>query len=133
MSEAETARLMVLLTVLPLAGVVSETVGGVVSEAAAWVTVTVCAATVIVPVRALKLVFADTEKPTVPLPVPSVPEVIVIQDAPLMAVQLQPAPAVTVRLLPLPAEGNVAFRGEMIKAQFPLAGVEALAEPDRAD
>jgi hypothetical protein len=56
--------------------------------------VNVCPATVIVPVRAVPVLFA-TEKFTAPLPLPGVPEVIVIHPSLLMAVHPQPAPAVT--------------------------------------
>jgi hypothetical protein len=65
------------------------------------VTVNVCPATVSVPVRLLVFVFAATEYPTVPLPLPLLPEVIVIQAALLAAVQVQPVGAVTVTL-PVP-------------------------------
>ena len=96
---------MTLLTVLPLPGEVRETPGGVVSPAAAaaWDTVMICPATVKVAARALEVVLAVTEKPTVLLPVPEVPEVIVIQVAPLDADQLHLPLVDTVRL-PEPAD-----------------------------
>jgi hypothetical protein len=64
------------------------------------VTVKVRPATVIVPVRAAP-VFAATEKFTAPLPDPLAPEVMVIQESLLRAVQLHPEAAVT-ETLPTP-------------------------------
>jgi hypothetical protein len=56
----------------------------------------VCEPTVRVPVRAELPVLAATEYPTVPLPLPLDPLVIVSQDVLLLtAVQAQPVPAVT--------------------------------------
>ena len=57
---------------------------------AAWVTVNVCPAIVNVPVRALPL-FEATVNPTDPLPVPVAPDVTVIHDTALVAVQVQAA------------------------------------------
>ena len=51
---------------------------------------------VTVPVRDAVLGFAATSYETVPLPLPLVPPVSVIQAALLVAVHAQPAPAVTV-------------------------------------
>src|SRR3989442_11743601 len=62
------------------------------------VTVTVCPATVIVPLRDPAPLLAATEYPTVPLPSPVAPAVMVIQVALLVAVQLHPACAVTLVL-----------------------------------
>jgi hypothetical protein len=107
LSVAEAVRLTVLLTVLLLVGVTRATLGGVVSEPAAWDTVMICPATVNVLARALEAVLAVTEKPTFPLPVPAVPEVIVIQVAPLEAVQLHLPPVDTVRVLEPAAEPKV--------------------------
>jgi len=59
--------------------------------------VTVCPATLKVPVRASP-VFWLTEKFTVPFPVPDPPEEIVIQETLLAAVQAHPAAAVTLAL-----------------------------------
>jgi hypothetical protein len=64
--------------------------------AACWLTVTVCPATVKVPVRGEVDVFAAMLKATVPLPMPLEPAVIVSQEALLVAVQLQPGVLVTV-------------------------------------
>ena len=58
----------------------------------------VCPAIVSVPVRLLEPVFAATEYSTVPLPLPLLPDVIVIQLTLLAAVQVQPVPAVTATL-----------------------------------
>jgi len=52
-------------------------------------------ATVIVADRDDEVVFAATVKPTVPLPLPLAPDVIVTHAADVVAPQEQPAPAVT--------------------------------------
>lgn len=65
------------------------------------VTVNVCPAMFNVPVLELVLVLEETEYDTVPLPLPLPPDVIVIQDALLDAVQLQPLVVVTLTL-PVP-------------------------------
>ena len=105
---------MVPLTVLPLAGAVSETVGGVVSAATPdWETVTIWPATVKVPARAEEL-FAATLYLTVPFPEPLAPEVMVIHDALLEAVQEHLRAVVTVSE-PVPAvEAKVGDRGETV-------------------
>ena len=69
--------------------------------APAWVTVTVCPATVIVALRDAVAVFAVALTLTVPLPDPLAPLVTVSHDALLVAVQVQPVAAVTVTA-PLP-------------------------------
>ena len=56
---------------------------------------------VMVPVRWLVSVLADTEYFTVPFPLPLLPEVIVIQLTLLVAVQLHPLDVITLTL-PLP-------------------------------
>jgi hypothetical protein len=66
-----------------------------VQAAASWVTVNARPATVSVPVRWLVVVFAATEYPTEPFPLPFAPDVTVIQDAELDAVQLHPEVVVT--------------------------------------
>jgi len=68
-------------------------------------TVKVCPAAVIVPEREEFEVFAATENPTVPLPLPEVPEVTVIQLALLVAAQLQPLWVFTF-VEPLPPEAG---------------------------
>ena len=70
--------------------------------AAAWLTVNVWLAIVIVPLRAAP-VFAATVKPTDPLPVPLAPAVTVIHDALLTAFHVQLAvDGVTVIAVPAP-------------------------------
>ena len=64
----------------------------------ASVTVKVLPAIVTVPVRELVVVLAATLTCTVPLPLPDVPDVTVIQDALLVDVHAQPAVAVTATL-----------------------------------
>src|SRR4029453_8175053 len=65
-------------------------------------TVTVCPAIVIVPVRLRgRPVYGATEKVTVPFPLPLSPPVMVIQEALLWAVHGHPVPAVTITL-PVP-------------------------------
>jgi hypothetical protein len=66
-----------------------------VHAAAAWVTVKVWPATVMVPVRWVVAVLAATLKVTVPLPDPVAVPVTVSQLALLVAVHVQPAAAVT--------------------------------------
>ena len=64
-------------------------------DAPAWVTVTVFPATVMVPLRAVTAVLADTENCVTPLPASLLPPVIAIQVALVAAVQAQPAGALT--------------------------------------
>ena len=73
--------------------------GGV---APAWVTVTVCPATVSVPVRCVAAVLIATVKFTPPLPEPLAPLVIAIQLAAVAADHEQPEPDVTVTVYGLP-------------------------------
>ena len=61
----------------------------------AWVAVTVCPASVNVPLRDVDDVFAVAVTLTVPLPEPPAPLVTVNHDAPLVAVHVQPVAAVT--------------------------------------
>jgi hypothetical protein len=67
-----------------------------VHDAPAWVTVTVFPATVMVPVRDVTAVLADTENCVRPLPATLLPPVIAIQAALLIAVQGQPLGVLTV-------------------------------------
>jgi hypothetical protein len=90
-----------------------------VQEAADWVTINVRPAIVIVPVRLLLLLFDDTVKPTTPLPVPLLPEVMVIKAALLSAPQLQPSPVVTATVPVPPAAVKVCLVGESRKLQSP--------------
>ena len=71
---------------------------------ASWVTDRVCSATLRVPVRE-EPVLADTEKETVPFPIPLAPEVITIQGSSLVAVQGQSL-AVLTDTLPYPPEAG---------------------------
>src|SRR4051812_1232010 len=82
-----------------------------------WLTVTVCPATVSVPLRAP--LAAATEKVTVPLPVPLAPDVIVMKSDRLVAVQVQDASVVTftVNVPPLVAEFTEV--GDTAKEQVP--------------
>jgi len=75
--------------------------GGGGGGAADWVTVNVCVAIVIVPVRAAP-VLAATVKPTEPFPEPLAPPVIVSHDALLVAVHAHPLGAVTATAVPGP-------------------------------
>jgi hypothetical protein len=81
-------------------------VGGGGAGGAAWVTVNVWPAMVIVPVRAAP-VFAATVKLTDPGPVPAAPAVIVIHDALLTAVHAQVPPAVTAIAVPAPPAASI--------------------------
>ena len=71
----------------------------------AWVTVTVCPATVSVPVRWVVAVLAATVKLTPPLPDPLAPAVMVIQLALVAAVHEQPVPDDTETVYGLPVDG----------------------------
>jgi hypothetical protein len=70
-------------------------------QGAFCVTVKVRPAIVNVPVRAFPL-FAATVNWTVPLPLPLAPDVTVIQDSPVVAVQAHPAAVVTATGDPAP-------------------------------
>ena len=72
---------------------------------ASWLTVKVLPAMVMVPLRAGP-VFPDAEYPTVPLPVPLEPEVMVIQSALLVAVQVQVLSEAVTVILPFPPEAG---------------------------
>jgi hypothetical protein len=75
--------------------------------------VKICPATVIVAVRPLLALFGETVKETVPLPLPLVPEVIVMNPPLLVAVQAHPSPVVTVMLPAPPAERKARLVGEI--------------------
>jgi hypothetical protein len=87
----------------------------------ACVTVKVCPAMVIVPVRCGP-VFAATEKFVVPLPAPLAPAVIVIQVSLLAAVQAQPVAVATLTDPVPPAAATLCEVGLRVNAQ-PLACV----------
>src|SRR5262249_13562738 len=73
----------------------------------AWLTLKVMPPAVIIPLRGVELAFADTEKFTVPLPVPLAPDVTVIQGKLLTADHMQPADAFTPKLpAPPPAPSD---------------------------
>ena len=75
--------------------------------AAAWVTVKVWPAMVIVPIRAAP-VLAATVKLTDPVPVPLAPAVIVIHDGALLtAVHAHVPPVVTVIAVPAPPASTI--------------------------
>jgi hypothetical protein len=71
-------------------------------------TVSVCPAIVNVPVLTLAG-FARTVKPTVPFPLPIVPEVTVIQESLLAAVHVHPFTADTLTVGPIPPPGPAAW------------------------
>jgi hypothetical protein len=76
-------------------------------------TVKVCPAMVIVPIRCAVLVFAATTTLTVPVPVPDPPEPTLSQVALLVVFQAQVLPAVTVTATDSPAAGDVRVVGEI--------------------
>lgn len=80
-----------------------------------WVTVKVCPAMVILPALVAPVVLAATERVTVPLPVPLLPEVIVAQLNELIAVHAQLfAKAVTVTLPVLFVEAKDWLVGKIV-------------------
>ena len=81
---------------------------------AAWLTVTVWPATVIVPVRAAPVVFAATVKFAEPRPVIDAPLVIEIQLSLLTAVQAQLDPVVTEMLAFNPVDAADTVVGETV-------------------
>jgi hypothetical protein len=92
--------------------------GGGGGGGAAWVTVNVWPAMVIVPVRTAA-VFAATVKLTDPLPVPAAPAVIVIHDALLTAVHAHVPPAVTVIAVPAPPASAIdSLAGAIVLVQL---------------
>jgi hypothetical protein len=76
-----------------------------------WETVNVIPAIVRVPFREVVPAFAAAVKLTVPLPEPLAPDVIVIHESLLTAVQAQPACAVTAELPAPPLGPNCALEG----------------------
>ena len=109
--------LLLELAAAPGVSVVGDTVNVHGGGAPAWVTVTVWPAMVSVPVRGDVPVFAAIENATAPLPLPLAPEVIVSQEALLVAVQLQPAAVVTVLLLELAAAPGLSVVGDTVNVQ----------------
>ncbi len=113
---------VVTLALLELAAAVGfseigETVNEQGGAAPAWVTVTVWPAMVSVPVRGDVAVLAAIEKATAPFPLPLAPEVMVSQEALLVAVQLQPPAVVTALLLELAAAPGVNTVGDAVNVQ----------------
>ena len=104
-----------LLELAPAAGL--KEVGDTLKEqgAAAWVTVTVCPATVSVPMRDVVAGLAAIEKATVPVPVALGPEVIVSHAELLAANHVQPAVVVTVVLLELAPDAGLKVVGDTLK------------------
>ena len=80
-------------------------------------TVTDCPATVRDPCRLVRARLISTTYLTVPLPVPLLPAVIVIQLAPLAAVHAHPPPAVTLTLPDPPVAPNEADLGSTAYVQ----------------
>lgn len=97
---------------LPGVALVGDTVK--LQEAAACVIVTVCPATVSVPVRDDVTVFVATEYPTAPLPVPLAPLVTVNQLALLVALQAHPLVVVTETLAAPPLAPGIAIVGDTV-------------------
>lgn len=82
---------------------------------AACVTVKLFPAMVRTADRCVVPVWAATENPTVPLPLPVAPLEIVTHDAPLVAVQAQPAPVVTLTVPVLAVAATDWLAAEMLK------------------
>ncbi len=82
-------------------------------EDAAWVAENVCPAIVTVPDSPLVLVLAATDRPTLPLPEPVVPEVTVIHEVLLKEDQPHPALAVTETAAVPPVALKVWLAGEI--------------------
>ena len=85
---------------------------------AAWLTVTIWPATVIVPVRAAPVEFAATVKFDEPSPVMEAPLVTVIQATLLTAVHWQLDPVVTEILPFVPVDGALTVSGATVAAQL---------------
>jgi hypothetical protein len=90
-----------------------------VHELPPWMTVSVSSAIVKMPVRDTEVGFTATVKPTVPLPLPLVPEVMVTQATLLVEVHPQPAVVDTVPVPVVPLPGDVKLFGETLKLQLP--------------
>ena len=82
-------------------------------EAPACVTVKVWPPAVMVPVLVAPPVFCATEYPTLPLPVPLLPDVIVIHESVVTAVQEQPVMEVSAMVPVPPVEVNELLVGAM--------------------
>ena len=83
-------------------------------------TVTVCPATVNVPVRGAPVVLAATLKVTEPMPDPVAPAVTVIQDVVVVAVQEQAVPAMTLRVRLVAIASTAKLVGVTLPVQPPV-------------
>ena len=83
-------------------------------------TVTVCPATVNVPVRAVPVVLAATLNVTEPMPDPLAPAVTVIQDVVVVAVQEQDVPEVTLSVRLLASASTAKLVGVTVPVQPPV-------------
>ena len=83
-------------------------------------TVTVCPATVNVPVRAVPVVLAATLNVTEPMPDPLAPAVTVIQDVVVVAVQEQDVPDVTLSVRLLASASTAKLVGVTVPVQPPV-------------
>lgn len=106
----------VMLPLPPPAGMLVEVEDNTYVQPDACVTVKVCPAAIIVPVRAASL-FAATEKFTVPLPLPLPPEVIVIHESLLAAVHEQPVPEMMLKLPAAPLAGTLVLAADKVYVQ----------------
>jgi hypothetical protein len=95
---------------VPLVGLIAKVQGG---GAAAWFTVNVWPAMVMVPLRALA-VFAAALNVTLPSPLPPAPAVIEIHEALLLAVHEHPLPADTPTVPVPPPAGAVPLIGLIV-------------------
>jgi hypothetical protein len=80
-------------------------------------TVTVCPATVNVPVRGVPVVLAVTLKVTEPMPEPVAPAVTVIHDVVVLAVQAQDVPDVTLSVRLLASASTLKLTGVTVAEQ----------------
>jgi len=124
--HAQPAGAVTAIVFVEVAGPSEATVGEIVyvHGAPACVTVIVCPAIVIVPVRLLVSVLAATLYDTLPFPVPLAPAVIVIHGAVLAAVHAHDAAFAVTATVPAPpaAVGELAV-GEMVVLQTTAACV----------
>jgi hypothetical protein len=83
-------------------------------------TVTVCPATVNVPVRAEPVVLAATLKVTEPMPEPVAPDVTVIQGVVVLAVQEQDVPDMTLSVRLVATASTAKLVGVTVPVQPPV-------------
>jgi hypothetical protein len=84
------------------------------------VTVTVCPATVNVPMREAPVVFAPMLNVTEPMPDPLAPAVTVIQDVVVVAVHEQAVPAMTLTVRLLAIASTAKLSGVTVPVQPPV-------------